>query len=63
MGPGAVVTLPAYCRVDRMISGEELIAIALEAKAANAALLETSKIEFHEGFRKACAGYTGFARR
>lgn len=37
-----------------MITGEELIAIALEAKAANAAVLETSKIEFHEDFRKAC---------
>jgi predicted metal-binding protein len=37
-----------------MLTGEELIAIALEAKAANAAVLETSKIEFHEDFRKAC---------
>jgi predicted metal-binding protein len=37
-----------------MIIGEDLIAIALEAKAANAAILETSKIEFHEDFRKAC---------
>jgi predicted metal-binding protein len=37
-----------------MIIGEELITIALETKAANAAILETSKIEFHEDFRKAC---------
>jgi predicted metal-binding protein len=37
-----------------MINREELIAIALEATAANAAVLETSKIEFHEDFRKAC---------
>lgn len=37
-----------------MIASEDLIAVALESKAANAAVIETTKIEFHENFRKAC---------
>jgi predicted metal-binding protein len=37
-----------------MIDGEELVKIALESPAADAALLDTSTIQFHEDFRKAC---------
>jgi predicted metal-binding protein len=37
-----------------MIDREELIAIALRAGASHAGILETSAIEFHEDFRKAC---------
>ena len=37
-----------------MVDGRELMAMALEAKAADAALLDTSAIQFHEDFRKAC---------
>jgi predicted metal-binding protein len=37
-----------------IVDGETLIAIALESKATHAALLETSQIQFHEDFRKAC---------
>ncbi len=37
-----------------MVDGKDLINIALESKASNAAILETSKIQFHEDFRKAC---------
>lgn len=37
-----------------MISGEDLIQIALDSDAARAAVLDTSEIEFHEDFRKAC---------
>ena len=37
-----------------MIDGEKLVAIALESNASHAAVLETSKIEFHEDFRAAC---------
>jgi predicted metal-binding protein len=38
----------------RMIDGQTLIAIALEAKATNAAIIDVSQIQFHEEFRKAC---------
>jgi predicted metal-binding protein len=37
-----------------MIDDKTLIAIALESNAANAAVLDTSAIQFHEDFRKAC---------
>jgi predicted metal-binding protein len=37
-----------------MINPTDLIALALESNATEAAILETSKIEFHEDFRKAC---------
>jgi len=37
-----------------MIDGESLVAIALQSNASHAAVLETSTIEFHEDFRKAC---------
>ena len=37
-----------------MIDGKELIKIALEAEASDAAILDTSKIQFHEDVRKAC---------
>ena len=37
-----------------MLDGENLVRIALDSNAAHAAVLETSKIEFHEDFRKAC---------
>ena len=37
-----------------MIDGEGLVAIALKSNASHAAVLETSTIEFHEDFRKAC---------
>ncbi|HSW39922.1 MAG TPA: DUF2284 domain-containing protein [Acidobacteriota bacterium] len=37
-----------------MIRGEDLIAIAMEYGAAQAAILDTSAIQFHEDFRKAC---------
>ena len=37
-----------------MLEGKSLAAIALEAGAAQAALLEVSQIQFHEDFRKAC---------
>ena len=40
--------------VTRMLDGKSLAAIALEAGAAQAALLEVSQIQFHEDFRKAC---------
>ena len=34
--------------------GEDLVSIALESNAAQAAILDTSIIQFHEEFRKAC---------
>jgi predicted metal-binding protein len=37
-----------------MIEGTDLVRIALEAKASNAAILDTSMIQFHEEFRIAC---------
>lgn len=37
-----------------MIDGESLVAIALQSNASHAAVIETSTIEFHEDFRKAC---------
>ena len=37
-----------------MVDGKELVEIALESKAADAAILDTSTIQFHEDFRKAC---------
>ncbi len=37
-----------------MIDGEDLVTIALESNAAHAAIVDTSKIQFHEDFRKAC---------
>ncbi len=37
-----------------MIDGKEFVRIALEAKASNAAILDTATIQFHEDFRKAC---------
>jgi predicted metal-binding protein len=38
----------------RMIRGEDLVQIALDSDAERAAVLDTSQIEFHEDFRKAC---------
>jgi predicted metal-binding protein len=40
--------------VRSMVDGENLITIALEAKASHAAVLDVSRIQFHEDFRKAC---------
>ena len=37
-----------------MLNGNELVKIALESDAANAAILDTASIQFHEDFRKAC---------
>jgi predicted metal-binding protein len=37
-----------------MIDGESLVTIALQSNASHAAVLDTSTIEFHEDFRKAC---------
>ena len=37
-----------------MPEGSDLVKIALESSASSAAILETSKIQFHEDFRKAC---------
>jgi predicted metal-binding protein len=37
-----------------MVDGKELVKIALESNAADAAVLDTSTIQFHEDFRKAC---------
>lgn len=37
-----------------MIDGDSLIAIVLQSNASHAAVLDTSTIEFHEDFRKAC---------
>jgi predicted metal-binding protein len=37
-----------------MIDNETLIAIALEAKATEAAILDVAQIQFHEEFRNAC---------
>ena len=37
-----------------MIDGEDLVSVALESNASHAAILDTSVIEFHEDFRKAC---------
>lgn len=37
-----------------MIDGQELVKLALEAQASAAAVLNTSAIQFHEDFRKAC---------
>jgi predicted metal-binding protein len=37
-----------------MIDGENLIRIALKSNASHAAIVDTSKIQFHEDFRKAC---------
>jgi predicted metal-binding protein len=38
-----------------MLDGNELVKIAMESDAANAAILDTASIQFHEDFRKACA--------
>jgi predicted metal-binding protein len=37
-----------------MLDVEDLVRIALDSNATHAAILDTSKIEFHEDFRKAC---------
>lgn len=37
-----------------MVKGGDLIKIALESNASHAAILDTSTIQFHEDFRKAC---------
>jgi predicted metal-binding protein len=37
-----------------MLDGNDLIRIALDANASNAAILDTSAIQFYEEFRKAC---------
>ncbi len=37
-----------------MLNGEEMVKIALESGASNAAVLDAAKIQFHEDFRKAC---------
>ncbi len=37
-----------------MIDGEELVRIAFESNVSGAAILDTSEIQFHEDFRKAC---------
>jgi predicted metal-binding protein len=37
-----------------MIDSRDLIALAMKSNASHAAVLPTSKIEFHEDFRKAC---------
>jgi predicted metal-binding protein len=37
-----------------MMDSNDLIKIALESKASGAAILDTSVIQFHEDFRKAC---------
>jgi predicted metal-binding protein len=37
-----------------MLDGNDLVKIALESSATQAALLDTLKIQFHEDFRKAC---------
>jgi len=37
-----------------MLNANELVKIALESDAANAAILDTESIQFHEDFRKAC---------
>jgi len=37
-----------------MLDEQELIRIARESKASDAAILDTSVIQFHEDFRKAC---------
>ncbi len=42
------------CQNYAMIDGNELIRIALESSASHAAVLDSSVIEFHEDFRKAC---------
>jgi predicted metal-binding protein len=44
-----------------MLNGEELVKIALESNASNAAILVTADIQFHEDFRKACE--KNFCRR
>jgi predicted metal-binding protein len=42
-------------RIERnMVDGQDLVKIALESKASGAAILDTSGIQFHEDFRKAC---------
>jgi len=38
----------------RMIDGNELVKLALESNASHAAILDTTSIQFHEDFRKAC---------
>jgi predicted metal-binding protein len=37
-----------------MLEGEDLVRIALDSNATHAAIVNTSEIEFHEDFRKAC---------
>ena len=37
-----------------MVDGNDLIQIALDSNASHAAILDTSEIQFHEDFRKAC---------
>ena len=44
-----------------MLDGKELIAIAMESNAANASVVNTEDIQFHEDFRKACE--KNFCRR
>ena len=44
-----------------MLNGEELVKIALESNATNAAIVATASIQFHEDFRKACE--KNFCRR
>jgi predicted metal-binding protein len=44
-----------------MVDGKDLVKIALESNATDAAILDTSTIQFHEDFRKACE--KNFCRR
>jgi len=37
-----------------MMDNESLVAIAMESNASHAAVVDTSEIQFHEDFRKAC---------
>jgi predicted metal-binding protein len=37
-----------------MLDGRDLVKMALESSASDAAVLDTSEIRFHEDFRKAC---------
>ncbi len=37
-----------------MVDGDLLVKMALESNASHAAVLDTSEIQFHEDFRKAC---------
>jgi predicted metal-binding protein len=44
-----------------MLNGNELVQVALESSATDAAVLDTASIQFHEDFRKACE--KNFCRR